>query len=70
MSAMPDEIPLTNPKASTVAIDVFVLLHTPELVISDKLVVSVVHRYGEPVIGAGTGFTVIVALVIQPVPNV
>ena len=57
----PADIPVTIPDASTVAIAVLLLLHTPPAVAFDKFVVDPAHNTVFPVIGATVGneFTII-----------
>jgi hypothetical protein len=56
---VPAETPDTKPVASTVALAVFVLLHTPPNVASFRLVVCPEHIVAVPVIATGVVVTVI-----------
>jgi hypothetical protein len=68
MVAVPAATPVTIPVEPTVAIVVLLLLHVPALVASAKPVVNPVHTTFVPVIAAGNGFTVTVAVTLpQPV---
>jgi len=69
----PAIIPVAVPEVEPiVAIDVLLLVHTPPVVASLKDVVRPTHKLGNPVIGAGRGFTVSAAVValalVQPAP--
>ena len=63
----PVTIPVDEP---TVAIPVALLLHVPPVVASVKAVVSPEHTFIVPVIDAGNGFMVTIAVVIQLVGKV
>ncbi len=66
---MPDAIPLTMPdEAPMVAIDVALLLHDPPVVVLDNVAVVPAQMLVGPVIGAGSGLTVItvVATTVDP----
>ncbi len=63
----PITIPVVEP---TEPIPGALLLQVPEGVISPNVVVSPEHTLNIPVIGAGSGLTVTVAVMIQPVGNV
>jgi hypothetical protein len=52
--------------ASTVAIPVLPLLHTPLPVTSASVVVLLVHTFAVPVMAAGVGCTVTVVRVAHP----
>ena len=71
MVGLPAAPPLTIPDTiPTVACTVLLLLQLPPPVVSDKVVVEPTHTTGVPLIAAGTGLTVTVAVVKQPVGNV
>ena len=66
---MPADIPETKPvDPPIVAIPVAALVHVPPGVVLLNEVLSPIHALGIPVIGAGTGFTVMVVVVVQPEP--
>ena len=68
---VPGATPVTTPvDASTIAILVLVLVHTPPVVALENVVVRASHNVLTPVIAAGTAFTVMVFIVRQPVGNV
>ena len=68
MVGVPAEIPVTKPvPVPIVAREVLLLLHVPPIVTSDKVVVEPTHTFIVPVIAAGTGLTVMIFVVIQPV---
>jgi hypothetical protein len=52
-----------------VATDGVLLLHVPPVVVLLTVVVSPAHTCSVPVMAAGSGFTVTVAVRIQPVPS-
>lgn len=60
---------MTTPEELTVATTVLLLLHTPPVVASLKLVVVPVHIYGVPVMATGDGITVMDFVTVQPLPN-
>lgn len=62
--------PVTTPVLLTVAVAALPVPHAPPVLVVLSVVVIPIHTCAIPVIGAGTGFTVTVALVKQPVPNV
>ncbi len=69
--AVPADTPVTMPlEVPTVAIAVFPLLQVPLGVTSLRLVVKPTHMLSRPVIGAGSGLTTNVAVIIHPVPIV
>ncbi len=63
---LPVTIPVTIPVDPTVATEVTLLLHVPPDVASVRLVVDPWHTLGVPRITAGSGFTVTVLDVVQP----
>ena len=64
----PVTIPSSAPSLTTVAIAELPVLHTPPAVASLSVIVDPAHTSnGPPVIAAGSGFTVIVVVVLQPV---
>lgn len=68
---VPPEIPATTPLVDTVPTVVFVLLHVPPPVpLADSVVVAPTHTVGLPLIvpGEANGFTVTVAVALQPEP--
>jgi hypothetical protein len=67
MSAEPAAIPPTTPEASTVATAGKLLLHVPPVVALLSVVVSPSHTCSTPVVVAGSGFTVTVVVIRQPV---
>ena len=69
MMAAPALLPMTTPEELTVATTVLLLLHTPPVVASLKLVVVPVHIYGVPVMATGDGITVMDFVTVQPLPN-
>lgn len=63
-------MPVTTPVAVlTVAMAVLPLLHVAPAVAVLSVVVRPVHKVVLPVIAAGIGFTVTVAVLAQPVPS-
>lgn len=66
MVAVPGDIPVTNPLASTVATEVLAELQVPPGVALVSELVSDWQRESVPVIAAGPEFTVTVADVIHP----
>ena len=62
--------PVNIPVLPTDAIPEALLLHTPPPVTSVSAVVSPEHTFKVPVIFAGNGLTVTIAVMIQPVPMV
>jgi hypothetical protein len=68
MVAVPADIALTTPpKPDTVATEVLLLNHAPEVDVVDKVVVVPGQADNEPVIAEGNGFTVTTAVRTQPV---
>jgi hypothetical protein len=71
MVVVPVERPVTIPLvASTVAIDILLLLQVPVEVASLSVIVDPGHTDEAPVIAAGRGFTVAMAVATQPVGKV
>jgi hypothetical protein len=70
MVVVPAVIPVTTPVAETVPTAVVLLLHVPDGVTHASGVVCPTQACNVPVIGAGTGSTVITAVTLQPVPTV
>jgi hypothetical protein len=69
--AVPATIPVTTPVAeTTVATEVLLLLHVPPVDVLVNAIVKPSHTVDEPDMAAGSGLTVITAVLIQPVPNV
>jgi hypothetical protein len=64
---MPDNTPLSEPIVATA---VLLLLHVPPVVVLLNVVVLPTHTAVMPVIAPGSGLTVIMVEVKQPVPNV
>jgi hypothetical protein len=63
--------PVTTPvEASMLAIAPTDELHVPPVDVLDKIVVPFSHTLRVPVIAAGSGFTVKLAVVLQPSGNV
>ena len=69
MIAVPPDIPVTTPVAEPAVALVLPLLHVPPTVASIKVTVDPAHIADTPVIAEGTGFTVMVVEVVQPVGN-
>ena len=69
MPAVPADIPDTMPVEPTVAMSVAPLVHTPPVVVQLSAVVCPAHKPIVPVIGAGLALTVIIFVVVHPVPN-
>ena len=67
MIATPEAIPVTTPVLLTVATDTELLLHEPPLVALVRFVVRPAHTAIVPVIGSGSGLTVILNVVDEPV---
>lgn len=67
---VPATSPLTTPVLLIVAAVGLVLLHTPPVLVVLSVVVLPTHTCAVPVIVLGSAFTVIVVLLIQPVPTV
>ncbi len=68
---VPAAKPVTRPEPDPmVATATALLLHNPNGVGSDNVVVRPRHTLFEPVTDAGNGFTVTALVVIQPVGNV
>lgn len=68
MFAVPAATPVTMPALApepTVAIDVLLLLHVPPVEVLLRVIVAATHTLFGPVIGVGTGFTVIVVVLSQ-----
>ena len=63
----PDATPLKEPIVATAML---LLLHVPPIVASLSVVVLPTQTAVTPVIAAGSGLTVIIVVVRQPVPNV
>jgi len=70
MTEVPPETPVTTPPALIVATAGVALLHVPPAVASDNVVVKPMHTLVVPVITAGNGLTVTVAVRKQPVGKV
>ena len=66
MIDVPAVTPETSPIASTVAIDVALLLHVPPVDDSDKVVILPAQTVGVPDIVAGTALTVTVMVAGAP----
>ena len=67
--AVPAATPVTIPVVPPiVATNVLPLVHAPPEVPSESEVVAPTHAPGVPAIDAGTGFTVTVFDVVQPIP--
>jgi hypothetical protein len=70
MMVEPAATPVTTPvPAFTVAIAVLALLHMPPGVASENGVLNPIHTIGAPVTAAGSGLTVAVIVIAQPVGN-
>jgi hypothetical protein len=69
MVAAPVLIPVTTPAAMIAAVPGAPLLHTPPVVASLSVAVPPTHTFEPPVIAAGPGLTVNVALVVQLGPS-
>jgi len=67
---VPPDTPVITPPAVIVATAGVALLHVPPPVASLKVVVEPAHTVAVPVMAAGNGFTVTVAVTKQPVPRV
>ena len=66
---MPAAMPVTTPEDEpTVAVEVLLLLQEPPETDSIKVVVRPAHTVVVPVIAAGTAFTVIAVVRVQPEP--
>ena len=71
MVANPADTPVTTPPDVIVANDGLALLQTPPLVLLASVVVPATHTFlTPPPIGAGAGFTVTTALLLQVVGKV
>ena len=71
MIGLPADTPVTTPVVEpTVANPVLLLLQVPPPVISLNIVVEPVQTLAVPVMAAGNGLTVMIAVVIQPVASV
>ena len=69
--ALPVATPVTTPVPEpTVAIKGSLLIHEPPAVASLNVIACPSHTFGPPVIVAGNGLTVVMAVVIQPVGSV
>ena len=66
MFAVPAATPLTTPPVPTVAIPVLVLLHVPDGVPLESIVVVAGQRVSIPVLAAGVVFTVTAFIAVQP----
>ena len=60
--------PVTSPEPSIVATDVLLLLQVPLLAVSLNVIVAPIHNELAPCIVAIFGFTVTIAIAIQPGP--
>ena len=69
MAAEPAEMPVTILVEPTVAMVVLLLIQEPPAVVSPSVVVAPVQTQVVPVIAAGSGLTVMVIVVLQPVGN-
>ena len=69
MVVVPAVTPVIMPAVLMVATDGVLLLHVPPMVVLLTVVVSPAHTCSVPVMVAGSGFTVTVAVRIQPVPS-
>ncbi len=67
MLVLPAAIPVTVPVVLMVAIPVALLVHVPPVGVLDKLVVLPTQTVELPVMADGSGFTVIIVVVIQVV---
>lgn len=68
--AVPVVTPVIVPVvAPAVAVVVLLLVQLPPVVASLSVDVAPMHTTAVPVIAAGNGFTVTVAVFVQPVPN-
>ena len=63
----PGLLPVTSPFESIVAIVVLLIVQTPPTELSESVVVSCRHNVLLPVMMLGSGFTVTIAVAIQPV---
>ena len=71
MTGFPVATPVTTPvPGTTVASDPLLLVHEPPPVPLANVVVAPIHTFAAPVIDAGFGFIVRLAVTIQPVGNV
>lgn len=71
MVSVPATWPVTTPVAEPiVASVVLLLLHVPPVEALNRAVVNPVHTFVIPVIAAGNGFTVSIAVAMQPVGSV
>ncbi len=68
MTAVPAVMPVTIPVEATDTF-VFTELHVPPLVALLRVRVAFSHMLDPPVIADGSGFTVTMAVTLQPVPN-
>jgi hypothetical protein len=66
MVAVPPITPDTTPSISTVATEALLLLHEPPVVAFANDVADPAQTLPVPVIAPGSGFTVTIAVVIQP----
>jgi hypothetical protein len=69
MVAVPAAAPVTMPVEPTVAVGRAVLLHIPPVVALCNAVVLPAQTLSVPVMGAGDASTLIVAVVVQPLPS-
>ena len=69
---VPDDTPVTNPVPPKIATDIDEEVKVPPIVLGTRgvEVVPPAHIDEGPVIAPGTGFTVIIFTVEQPVPSV
>lgn len=70
MVDVPAVRPLTTPAASMLATVVLLLFHVPSVVVLLSAVVLPAQTEVVPVIDAGNGSTVMLAVALQPVPSV
>ena len=70
MQALPPATPVATPEASTVAIAVLLQLQVPPVVLLLNEEVVPAQNTVVPVIAAGALFTVICAVILQPLDNV
>ena len=69
MVVVPALLPLTTPEVFTEAIAELLLLHTPPVVVSPRLVVEPTQTFRLPVKAAGVGFTVTTAALFTVHPG-
>ena len=70
MVAVPNVAPVTTPVLLIGAMPGALLVHTPPGVMSLNVTVEPIHTLLLPLIAAGIGCTVAIAVMIQPVGNV